>query len=253
MSRAIGPADAAVARLLPIEWVNQNMQKLALAAAIAAGSLAATSAMAEGMTPYAGLGISYQALEADSGGVNTAGPFSNTDTDNDHVFAFRAVAGLANMASFGERVSLRGELEFMMPEKASYETFSLAWPYYATDEMYGGFVNLYLDIAVPEISAGTGVFVGGGFGGFRHDLSVTDGVVAGQNKSSAYAWNLGGGVKQRFFDNVDLMASVRYIDYGKVGANLFLLGGGPAAGSYDLDQSGIDVGLTITMSFDGLL
>tara|TARA_R110000824_G_scaffold401491_1_gene612519 strand:+ start:129399 stop:130124 length:726 start_codon:yes stop_codon:yes gene_type:complete len=238
---------------LPNGGMDQNMHKLALAAALAAGSLAATSAQAQGMSPYAGLGISYQILEADSGGVNTAGPFSNADTDNDQVFGFRAVAGLANMARLGERVSLRGELEFLMPEKASYETFSLAWPYYANDEMYGGFVNLYLDIAVPEISAGTGVFVGGGFGGFRHDLSVTDGVVGGQNKSSAYAWNLGGGVKQRILDNVDLTGSVRYIDYGKVGANLFILGGGPAAGSYDLDQSGIDIGLTLTMSFDGLL
>ena len=238
---------------LPNGGMDQNMHKLALAAALAAGSLAATSAQAQGMSPYAGLGISYQILEADSGGVNTAGPFSNADTDNDQVFGFRAVAGLANMARLGERVSLRGEIEFLMPEKASYETFSLAWPYYANDEMYGGFVNLYLDIAVPEISAGTGVFVGGGFGGFRHDLSVTDGVVGGQNKSSAYAWNLGGGVKQRILDNVDLTGSVRYIDYGKVGANLFILGGGPAAGSYDLDQSGIDIGLTLTMSFDGLL
>lgn len=229
------------------------MKRIAFVAAILAGSVAATAASADGMKPYVGLGVSNQLLDADSGGFNTLGAFSNADSDKDRVFGFRAVAGLANMVSINDRIGLRGELEFSRPNEAKYETFSLAWPYYANDKMYGGFVNLYLDIAVPEISSGTSVFLGGGFGGFRHDLSVNDGVVAGQKKSTPYAWNLGGGVTQRLFDNVDMQAFVRHVDYGKIGVNLFPIGGGPSAGDYNLDQSSVEFGLTLTYSLNGLM
>ncbi|MBO6634154.1 outer membrane beta-barrel protein [Parvibaculum sp.] len=219
------------------------------AAVLAAGCFAATAAQAEGIEPYIGIGGSYMALSGDSGGFNTLGAFSNVDSDDTTALAFRAVAGIGNLVSLGERLSLRGELEFVMPQTAKYETFSLAPPYYANDDMIGGFVNLWLDIEVPELREGTALFIGGGYGGFRHDFSVTDGVVTGTKSTDAYAYNLGGGIKTPIVQNLEAVLMTRYVDYGKIGANL----DGGASGDYNIDQTGVEFGFTIQIMLGGLL
>lgn len=216
-----------------------------LAAALLAMPQAARADEATGLRVYVALGLGADWSEFESGGFNTAGPFTNVGDGDGAAFAANAVIGLDEVVAFGP-VELRAELEFMHSGKRSFSTNSFpgtipsTFDYAATWQTNAILLNLWVDYE-PFAETPVILSLGGGAGIAFTETSVFDGVVTGIASDTQFAFAAGAQVSYEFENHATIGVMARYIDFGESDTPLRTIALGTPAGNYTLDHSGWQV------------
>ncbi len=192
------------------------------------------------LRPYLGVELERTRVDLDSGGYNTAGMFENTNDDNDAETAYGLKAGL-------EYGRWRAELSYVDRQDFEFTTDSFLPPtptFFYDSEVRADSLMLSVFYTFFKHEA-VAFYAGGGIGGTKVKIDVTDGVVEGDERNMNFTWQIEGGAEIELSDNWILQAGYRYIDMGDVDVDLTSIGLLIPAGNYEAD-------LVATEAFLGL-
>ena len=202
---------------------------------------------------YIGGSYNFSETDVDAGGFNTFGGFSAFDcgsftfggitcSDSEDIDGWSVFLGVDQLTSISENASLRAEIEYASYGDANYVSGSFpgTFPpgfFYSTSvmDLEVGFVNAYLDLHVPD--SPLTVFLGGGLGVARSEISTNDTVVSGSVSDTNFAYNFGAGVRFEIAPNVELFGNARFVNFGETAIPLI----GGIAGEYTLAQTAKEV------------
>jgi opacity protein-like surface antigen len=194
--------------------------------------------------PYLGVELGRTRIDLDSGGFNTLGPHENTNDDNDAERAFGIKAGL-------EYGRWRAELSYIDRRNFEFTTDSFRPPtptfFYdsevrADSLMLSGYYTFFKHEKIA-------FYGGGGIGGTKVKIDVTDGVAEGDDRNTNFTWQVEGGAEIELTENWIMQAGWRYIDMGDIDVDLASVGGVVPGGNYDADLTATEVFLGLRYRF----
>ncbi len=214
---------------------------------------------------YVGGAYAHSWTDIDTGGFNTAGAFTNFDCvglvgaltcdDTEDASGVSLFLGVTNIFTISENVSVRGELEYNYRNGSNYVTGSFpgtnppAFVYSTVvSDYHSGFVNIYLDMTMPNMPVT--IYAVGGAGFAHSSVATNDTVVAGSASETDFAFNIGAGASYAVSDMIDLFGDVRYVDLGTT--NVPLLIGGAPAGAYTVDHTSVEVRVGVKVKLSDL-
>ena len=168
-----------------------------------------------------------------SGGRNTAeGGFDNAGSITDTLFTAGGAVGMAFARPSGQ---LRAEVEGRGREMLAGTTRGFQPPAATTlydvqaADGWSVTANLWRDFYATDR---LGVYAGGGIGGGGYQLSVSDGLVAGEAPVGGFAWQAGGGAFYRINSRVTLDLGFRFFQIAQTTVALEDLATSDPSGTY---------------------